>query len=77
MDKNTTYWVKSTLSNDENSSDEELRAYFIENGLTEADADQWISKRTFYRNNIIMEDDDHNDIGVFDLNTQSVKPLAA
>jgi hypothetical protein len=75
MDQNTIYWVKSTLTNDENASDEEMRAYFVEGGLTEAEADEWIAKRDFYRNNIVLEDDDRNDIGIYDPNTRSIRPL--
>jgi hypothetical protein len=75
MDKQTIYWVKATLTNDENASDEEMRASFIDGGLTDAQADEWIAKRRFYRNNIVMEDDDHNDIGIYDPNTRSIKPL--
>jgi hypothetical protein len=75
MDKQTIYWVKATLANDENASDEEMRAYFVDGGLTEAQADEWIAKRSFYRNNIVMEDGDHNDIGIFDPITRSVTPL--
>jgi hypothetical protein len=75
MDKQTIYWVKTTLTNDENASDEEMRASFIDGGLTDAQADEWIAKRRFYRNNIVMEDDDHNDIGIYDPNTRSIKPL--
>jgi hypothetical protein len=75
MDQKTIYWVKSTLTNDENASDEEMRAYFIEGGLTEAQADEWIAKRSFYRNNIVVEDDDRNDIGIYDPNTRSIRPL--
>jgi hypothetical protein len=30
MDKQTIYWVKAQLTNDENASNEEMRAYFIE-----------------------------------------------
>jgi hypothetical protein len=77
MDKQTIYWVKTTLTNDENASDEEMRASFIDGGLTDAQADEWIAKRSFYRNNIVMEDDDRNDIGIYDPNTRSIKPLAA
>jgi hypothetical protein len=75
MDRKTIYWVKSTLTNDENVSDEEMRAYFIESGLTEAEADEWIAKRGFYRNNIVVEDDDRNDIGIYDPSTRSIRPL--
>ena len=35
MDKQTIYWVKTTLTNDENASDEEMRASFIDGGLTD------------------------------------------
>jgi hypothetical protein len=66
MNQKMLYWVKTTLTNDENSDDEEIRAYFIEGGLTETEADEWIAKRTFYRNNIVVEDDEHNDIGIYD-----------
>jgi hypothetical protein len=76
MDEQTIYWVKTQLTNDENASDEEIRAYFIEAGLTEEEAGEWMAKRTFYRNNIVLEDDAHNDIGIYDPKTRSVKPLA-
>ena len=65
MDNKTIYWVKSVLTNDENSTDKELRTYFIESGLTDAEVDEWIAKRSFYSMNIVMEDDDHTDIGIF------------
>jgi hypothetical protein len=73
MDKETVYWVKSVLTNDECASDEEMRACFIEHGLSEAH--EWIAKRSFFRNNIVIEDDDHNDIGVYDPKTGRVQPL--
>jgi hypothetical protein len=76
MDPNTIYWVKTQLTNDDNSSDVEIRAYFIEGGLTAAQADEWVAQRSFYRTNVIVEDDDHNDIGIFDPKTRSIKPLA-
>ncbi len=42
-------WIKDSLSNDENSSDEELVEFFInEIGLTQQQAEYWISKRTYY-----------------------------
>jgi hypothetical protein len=75
MDKQMIYRVKSILTNDENASDEEMRATFIECGLTEVEADEWLGKRSFYLNNIVMEDDDHNDIGIYDARTRSIKPL--
>ena len=77
MDKQTIYSVKAQLTNDENASNEEMRAYFIEGDLTEAQADEWIAKRTFYRNTIVMDDDDHNDIGIYDPNTRSIRSLTA
>jgi hypothetical protein len=76
MDQKTLYWVKATLTNDENADDEEMRASFIEGGLTEAEADEWIAKRSFYRNNIVVEDEDRNDIGIWDANTRSIRPLS-
>lgn len=77
MDEQTIYWVKATLTNDENASDEEMRAYFVEGGLTEAQADEWMAKRDFYSRNIVMQDNDGNDIGIFDPHTCSVKSLTA
>ena len=77
MDKQTIYSVKAQLTNDENASNEEMRAYFIEGDLTEAQADEWIAKRTFYRHTIVMEDYDHNDIGIYDPNTRSIRSLTA
>ena len=76
MDQQTIYWVKSTLTNDEDASNEEMRASFIEAGLAEAEADEWIAKRSFYRLNIVMEDDAHNDIGIYDPHTGSIRPLS-
>ena len=70
------HWVKSILTNDENSTDEEMRAYFIEGGLTDSQADEWIARRSFYRMNIVLEDDQHNDIGIFNPHTGTVEPLA-
>lgn len=55
MDKDK--WIKSVLSNDEYSSDEELVTYFMQEGnLTEDEAKAWISKRSFYLNNIVLDD---------------------
>lgn len=77
MDEQTIYWVKAQLANNENASDEEIRAYFIEGGLTEEETHEWMAKRTFYLNNIVLEDDDRNDIGIYDPKTRTVKPLTA
>jgi hypothetical protein len=55
MDKEK--WVKSILSNDENSSDEELVTQLMSEGkMTEEEAKKWVSKRDFYLNNIVMDD---------------------
>ena len=56
MDKKE-YWIKSVLSNDEDSSDEELVAYFMKEGpMSEEEARQWVAKRKFYLNNIVFND---------------------
>ncbi len=41
-------WIKATLANDEDSTDEELLTYFTENGVEEKEAKAWISKREKY-----------------------------
>jgi hypothetical protein len=54
MDKEK--WIKSVLSNDEYSSDEELITYFMEEGkLTKDEAVAWVKKRDIYLNNIVMD----------------------
>ena len=63
--RNDLMWIKSVLSNDEVSSDEELVALFTENGLTEAEAKQWVAKRSYYLNNIVLLDDAGTDIGIY------------
>jgi hypothetical protein len=70
-------WVKDALTNCDNTSDEELHAYFIENGLSETEADEWLAKRSFYNLNIVMQDDAGSDVGIFDPHTQTIKPLQA
>lgn len=62
---NNLLWIKSVLSNDEVSSDEELVAHFVENGLAEPEAKRWIAKRSYYLNNIVLHDDAGNDLGVY------------
>lgn len=47
--------VEGSLSNDEVSSDEEMLAYFISNGLTEEQARQALTYRDQYLNNIYLE----------------------
>lgn len=50
-------WIKAELSNNESSSDEELVTYFMQEGpMTKEEATQWVSKRDFFLNNIVMED---------------------
>jgi hypothetical protein len=46
----TTKWIEAVLSNDENTTDEELLAYFTDNGVTAEDAASWIAKRDAYLN---------------------------
>ena len=43
-------WIEATLSNDENSSDQDLIEYFISNGLSEESARSWVLKRNSYLN---------------------------
>ncbi len=51
------HWIKAVLSNDEYSSDEEIVTYFMQEGeLTSEEAQAWVAKRDFYRNNIVMND---------------------
>lgn len=57
IDKKCLYWIKSVLSNDENSTDEELIQWFIKEGkLTEKQAKEWVAKREYYLFNIVIED---------------------
>jgi hypothetical protein len=76
MDKLTIRWIKDQLTNNEYDSDEELRAYFIEGGLAPEEADQWIAKRDFYRLNMVMQDEDGEDIGIYDPHKRTIKPLS-
>lgn len=47
--------VEASMSNDENSSDDELRDYFVsEAGLTEEQAAKALTYRTDYRLNIFL-----------------------
>jgi hypothetical protein len=43
-------WMLASLSNDESSSDEELKAHFVSNGIPAPIADQYISRRADYLN---------------------------
>ena len=61
MDAKTISWIKQTLANDENSSDEELLEFFIKEGdLSRAEAAQWVALRPEYRVNMFctLEPDD-------------------
>ena len=50
-------WIVAELSNNESSSDEELITHFMQEGpMTKEEASQWVSKRDFYLNNIVMDD---------------------
>ncbi|MBP0714248.1 hypothetical protein ABXK61_13095 [Burkholderia sola] len=47
-------FVEVQLSNDEVSSDEEMLEYFINSGLTRPQAEQALTYRNLYLNNIYM-----------------------
>lgn len=54
LDEKTEKWVKATLSNDDNSTNDELVAYFTEEGrMSKEEAELWVSRRGFYLNNIV------------------------
>lgn len=49
-------WIRSVLSNDEYSSDEELVKYFIEEGkMSEKEAKGYVAKRNYYLCNIVLD----------------------
>lgn len=75
MDKLTRRWIKDQLTNNEYASDEELLAAFVAGGVPEAEAKQWIARRSFYERNIVMHDDDGEDIGIYDPRERTIKPL--
>ena len=57
LDAKAIDWIKSILSNDEYSSDEELVQHFMKEGpMDEPTARNWVSKRSFYLNNIVLND---------------------
>jgi hypothetical protein len=41
-------WIAAVLANDENASDKEMLAYFVENGLSQAQAEEAVSQRNAY-----------------------------
>jgi hypothetical protein len=49
-------WVEAQLTNDENASDEEMQAYFVEGGLTPAQAQEALTYRKEYMFNLFHED---------------------
>lgn len=54
LDSKTLFWIKSTLTNGEDSLDEELIEYFQTEGkLPEEEAKLWVSRRPFYENNLV------------------------
>jgi hypothetical protein len=72
MDMQTENWIKSTLSNDEYSSDEELIEYFMTEGpMSKEEAEKWVAQRSFYMNNIVMD----NGL-VYNPNTRSLQAEA-
>lgn len=76
MTTKTLKWVKGILANDEYSTDEELYTYFTGSmKLSDEEAHRWIAKRDFYRMNIVMQNDEGNDTGIYDPMTHTVKPL--
>ncbi len=75
MDKLTINWIKDQLSNNEDASDDELLTYFMEEGVPEVEAKAWIAKRWIYLRYIVMQDDDGNDIGIYDPHTSRINPL--
>lgn len=54
IDEKTQKWVKATLSNDDNSTNAELVEYFTSEGrMSKEEAKLWVSRRSFYLNNIV------------------------
>jgi hypothetical protein len=57
VDSDTARWIEAVLTNDENSSDEELVEHFMnEGGLIRWQAEVYVSKRTYCRNRIFIEE---------------------
>ncbi|WP_140722524.1 hypothetical protein [Pseudomonas sp. Hp2] len=48
------HWIEGVLSNDEESTDEELIAYFQANGLTARQARDVVAHRAIYLNNVVF-----------------------
>ena len=73
MDAETKQWIKSTLSNDEYSSDEEMLEYFMkEGGLSRDEATRWVALRPNYLVDMfctLEPDDPKGDGGISQLPT--------
>ena len=48
-------WIEGVLSNDENSTDKELLAYFQQNGLSAQQAKDVVAHRDTYLNDIVSD----------------------
>lgn len=48
-------WIEGVLSNDENSTDDELLAYFQDNGLSAQQARDVVSHRDTYLGDIVFD----------------------
>jgi hypothetical protein len=69
----TEHWVRSTLSNDEYSSNEEMVEYFVENGLSREEAERRVSERSYYSMNVVACDDAPEDIQKYINNKEYLK----
>ena len=73
MDAKTKFWIKQCLANDENSSNEELLEYFVEEGgLSQDVAAQWVALRPNYLLDMfctLEPDDPKGDDGIYQLPT--------
>ena len=69
----TKFWIKQTLANDENSSNEEMLEYFVkEGGLSQDEATRWVALRPEYLRDMfctIEPDDPKGDDGPYQLPT--------
>ena len=48
-------WIEGVLSNDENSTDDELLVYFQVNGLTADQASEVVAHRSTYLNDLVFD----------------------
>lgn len=64
MDTKTIFWIKTTLANDEVSSDEELVEHFIKEGdLTRDEAERWVALRPQYLREVFCDAEPDEQIG--------------